>query len=137
MVLRLCGYDVIAADKAFVLNTLSDNIRAIATTCPTEVTGTAEAREFDWTLALSLSAEELRGVILGEARDRHTDLVVLSDCFYQGDAVHPLLHVLNTVSEVYDPPCCACQAARANHHLFVKTDCLMVMMCCRLVSLER
>lgn len=95
---RLCGYDVVAADKAFVLDTLSANMQAIADAFPQEVLGSAEVREFDWSSAFTLSSARLRAVILGEDCRRCPDIIVLSDCFYQGDAVQPVLRVLNEVS---------------------------------------
>ena len=94
MMLRLCGYDVVCSDKAFMLDTLTENVHSVGGEAG--VVGDVYVCDFDWQRAMSMSSAELKHAL--RCSSCAPNIVILSDCLYRGDAVLPLLRVLNAVS---------------------------------------
>lgn len=89
--LAMCGYDVIAADKAVVVPLLQRNADACLSAYAG--TGSIEVISMDWSASDAMET-------LSRHLSRPIDLVVCSDCVYQLASVDPLLNILEQVFRI-------------------------------------
>lgn len=84
----MCGYDVVAADKALVVPLLRRNVEAALSAYDTR--GSIDVVSVDWSDRDAMEA-------LSRHLPRPLDLVVCSDCVYQLASVDPLLSIIEQV----------------------------------------
>jgi hypothetical protein len=84
----MCGYDVIAVDKALVVPLLRQNVDAALSSYASH--GSIDVVSVDWSSDDAMEA-------LSKHLSRPLDLVVCSDCVYQLASVEPLLTIIEQV----------------------------------------
>lgn len=109
---QICRCNVLAVDKASVIDLLIENIRSNFSplSLSTSDGGEVKTRCFDWNSALECTSENIRHTLQwiegtggeeeasGIAGYNFPCMIVLSDCFYQYDAVDPILKLLDAMA---------------------------------------
>lgn len=104
---KLCGCGVLAVDKSSVMQLLTDNIQSNCVVTATNENEIVKTRCFDWITAVDASQESIRQALQWSecaSSSHHTTnyhfptMIVLSDCFYQFDAVEPILKILDVMA---------------------------------------
>jgi predicted nicotinamide N-methyase len=118
---EMCSCNVLAVDKASVMKLLDHNIHtncvsslaaeSITDTCSHAHTRVVKSRCFDWNDALECTQKNIRNSLqwsdestssasaMDDTESYHfPHMIVLSDCFYQFDAVDPILKLLNAMA---------------------------------------
>ena len=121
----ICDCNVLAVDKASVLDLLRDNIASNCSSSKSSSTSgvkgsgrEVKTRCFDWNTALQCTRESIRETLQwsdpgtpdststtettttggGDCSYHFPEMIVLSDCFYQYDAVEPVLKLLDAMA---------------------------------------
>jgi hypothetical protein len=90
MALSLKGYDVIATDKAIILDLLKENVGIFSDKFQSSIKGKIIVKQLDW---VQVDNEVTESVLSGV----YPDLILCSDCLYSSASVMPLLSVLEKV----------------------------------------
>ena len=102
---KILDNNVLAVDKASVIELLDHNIKSNSVYSHSS-SDNIKTRNFDWNFAMESSQERIRDAIKWESDLKLSSpeyvfpsVILLSDCFYQCDAVEPLLRLLDAVTD--------------------------------------